>query len=384
MSNYFTKFFDTIQDRIARHELEEEIKLEKLFGRNKLSGKTTFEGIVMQDPAASPAELENGTTANRFVAVKVYIKEIDDHIFDFDVLNQITDEEKKVKLLNNMIGGACLTAYPDSSLKGSEPDPKFQAGCTVELKFNNQGPQTLEHGRMRGLRYTKVTRASDSRYSGLAKHFKGSLSDSFENGPNSPTLAGDFEDISSQSISDLSPDAQVIIKEFMAEYKKRTDKDLVPTSTFRTFGGQVRIEHNNVQRKNPSGQEWYRKTYGSGDPKKLSTFRTQMLDNYINYPNDKDGNIQRNVPILLANKAKSAHNTGLGIDFKTNTLNFQEGEKLEELAREYKSAGKFKYFEWELVSTQYEANRTARKNNNTKFSGEHFHISIHAEPIGQI
>ena len=98
MSNYFTKFFDTIQDRIARHELEEEIKLEKLFGRNKLSGKTTFEGIVMQDPAASPAELENGTTANRFVAVKVYIKEIDDHIFDFDVLNQITDEEKKVKL----------------------------------------------------------------------------------------------------------------------------------------------------------------------------------------------------------------------------------------------------------------------------------------------
>ena len=26
MSNYFVKFFDAIQDRVARHELEEEIK----------------------------------------------------------------------------------------------------------------------------------------------------------------------------------------------------------------------------------------------------------------------------------------------------------------------------------------------------------------------
>ena len=188
MSNYFVKYFDAIQDRFARHAIEEEVKLEKLFGKNKFSGKTTFEGIVMSDPAGSSAETTNGSTANRFVAVKVYIKEIDDHIFDFDILNKVTDQQQKITLLNNMIGGACLTAYPDSSLKGSEPDPKFQAGCTVELKFNDQGPQTADHGRMRGLRYTKVTRVSDSRYSGLAKYFQNSLADDFGNGS---TVLGD-------------------------------------------------------------------------------------------------------------------------------------------------------------------------------------------------
>ena len=61
MSNYFVKFFDAIQDRIARHELEEEIKLEKLFGRNKLAGKTTFEGIVMNDPPDRDWETKNFT-----------------------------------------------------------------------------------------------------------------------------------------------------------------------------------------------------------------------------------------------------------------------------------------------------------------------------------
>ena len=90
------------------------------------------------------------------------------------------------------------------------------------------------------------------------------------------------------------------------------------------------------------------------------------------------------MPILLANKTKSAHNTGLGIDFRTKNLNFEEGIKLEELAGKYKSAGKFTYFEWEKVSKQYPENRAARKNNNTKFSGEHLHISINAAAIGQI
>jgi len=379
MSNYFVKFFDAIQDRIARHELEEEIKLEKLFGRNKLAGKTTFEGIVMNDPAGTSGETTNGSTVNRFVAVKVYIKDLDDHMFDFDLLNKVTDENQKVNLLNNLIGG-CYTAYPDSALYSSEPDPKFQAGCTVELKFADQGPQTADHGRMRGLRYTKVTRLSDSRYSELARFFKGNVSDLFENQPISQN--DDFADVSSQAISDLAPQAQVIIKDFIKEYKELTGKNLEITSTFRTFGGQVRIEHNNVQ--DNGGREWYRKTYGRGSPKSLSTFRTQMLDNYINYPNDKDGNIQRNVPILLANKTKSAHNTGLGIDFRTKTLNFEEGVKLEELAGKYKSAGKFTYFEWEKVSKQYPENREARQKNNTKFSGEHLHISINAAAIGQI
>jgi hypothetical protein len=187
MSNYFVKFFDAIQDRVARHELEEEIKLDKLFGRNKLAGKTTFEGIVMSDPAGSSAETTNGSTANRFVAVKVYIKDLDDHMFDFDILKNITDEKQKTKLLNNLIGG-CYTAYPDSALYSSEPDPKFQAGCTVELKFADQGPQTTDHGRMRGLRYTKVTRLSDDRYSGLAKFFVGNVSNLFEN---ESTVLGD-------------------------------------------------------------------------------------------------------------------------------------------------------------------------------------------------
>lgn len=376
MSNYFVKYFDAIQDRFARHAIEEEVKLEKLFGKNKFSGKTTFEGIVMSDPAATSGQTTNGSTANRFVAVKVYIKEIDDHIFDFDILNKVTDEQQKITLLNNMIGGACLTAYPDSSLKGSEPDPKFQAGCTVELKFNDQGPQTADHGRMRGLRYTKVTRVSDSRYSGLAKYFQNSLADSFENGSSSPALAGDFEDVSSKSIEELLPQAQVIIREFMAEYKQDVGINLVPTSTFRTIGAQVRIEHTNVQKS--GGQEWYRKTYGT------SNYRTQMLDNYINYPNDIPGNIQRNVPILQSNKTKSAHQVGLGIDFSTKDLTFDQGVKLEELANKYLGAKKFKSFEWEKVSERYASNRAARKNNGTTFSGEHFHISIHAESKGQI
>jgi hypothetical protein len=375
MSNYFVKYFDAIQDRFARHAIEEEVKLDKLFGRNKLAGKTTFEGIVMSDPAGSSAETTNGSTVNRFVAIKVYIKELDDHMFDFDLLSKVSDQEQKINLINNLIGG-CYTAYPDSALYSSEPDPKFQAGCTVELKFNDQGPQTADHGRMRGLRYTKVTRLSDSRYSELAKHFQNSLADDFGNGSNSPTLAGDFEDISSKSIEELSPQAQVIIREFMAEYKQNVGINLVPTSTLRTLGAQVRIEHTNVQKS--GGQEWYRKTYGT------SAYRTEMLNNYTNYPNDIPGNIEKNVPILQSNKTKSAHQVGLGIDFSTNKLTFEQGVKLEELANKYLGAKKFKSFEWEKVSERYASNRAARKNNGTTFDGEHFHISIHAEAIGQI
>jgi len=372
MSNYFVKFFDAIQDRIARHELEEEIKLEKLFGRNKLAGKTTFEGIVMNDPAGSSAETTNGSTVNRFVAVKVYIKDLDDHMFDFDLLNKVTDENQKINLLNNLIGG-CYTAYPDSALYSSEPDPKFQAGCTVELKFADQGPQTADHGRMRGLRYTKVTRLSDSRYSNFAKYFTGQVSDLFEN--QSISQNGDFEDRSTSAITDLSAPAQTIINEFISEFKKRQSIDLVATSTLRTYGAQVRIEHTNVQKN--GGQDWYRKTYGTNKT------RTEMLDNYVTYPNDVQGNIERNVPKLKSSGLGSAHLKGLGIDFSTNKLTYDQGVALENLALEFKNAGKFSNFEWELLSTKYSSNREARKTKGTTFSGEHFHISINAKAIGQ-
>jgi hypothetical protein len=372
MSNYFVKFFDAIQDRVARHELEEEIKLDKLFGKNKLSGKTTFEGIVMNDPAGTAPETTNGSTVNRFVAVKVYIKDIDDHIFDFDILKNTTDEQQKINLLNNLIGG-CYTAYPDTALYSSEPDPKFQAGCTVELKFADQGPQTADHGRMRGLRYTKVTRRSDDRYSQFAKYFTGQVSNLFEN--QSVSQIGDIDTRSSRDISDLSPQAQTIINEFMNEYKNRTGIELRPTSTLRTYGAQVRIEHDNVQR--AGGQEWYRKTYGTNKT------RTEMLNNYISYPNDRDGNIQRNVPILKASGLGSSHLKGLGIDFSTNKLTYDQGVKLEELALEYKNSGKFANFEWELVSTKYSSNREARKTKGTTFPNEHFHISIKADARGQ-
>jgi len=56
---------------------------------------------------------------------------------------------------------------------------------------------------------------------------------------------------------------------------------------------------------------------------------------------------------------------------------------LENLALEFKNAGKFSNFEWELLSTKYSSNREARKTKGTTFSGEHFHISINAKAIGQ-
>jgi hypothetical protein len=374
MSNYFVKFFDAIQDRIARHEIEEEIKLDKLFGKNKLAGKTVFEGIVMSDPAATGGEISSESTANRFKAIKVYIKEIDDHMFDFDLLNNETDNAKKEQLLNNLIGG-CYTAYPDSSFVVTG-DIKFEAGSTVQLMFSQQGPQTSDHGRMRGLRYTKVIRASNSRYSSFAKYFGGNSSDSFGTEASGLSLTGDYEVRSSRTIEDLLPDAKNVIQDFMNDYKEKTGIVLTPTSVLRTYGTQVSIEHNNVQ--NNGGAEWYRKTY------RTSTARTKMLDNYLNYPNDREGNIQRNVPILKEAGLGSAHMKGLGIDFSTIVLNYDQGVKLEDLAQEYKKAGKFSSFEWELVSKKYASNREQRKQHDTKFSGEHMHISIHPDAKGQI
>lgn len=180
-----------MQDRSARHDIEEEQKLERNFKKNVFAGKTTFVGIVMSDPGGVPTISEGQVTQNNFKAVKVLIEGIDDSFIDpQELINSTSDASKRGQIFNNVIGGL-LTAYPDSELRNADPNPAFQMGCRVELKFYDQGPQSDHHGKMRGLRYVKVLNSSDSRYSSLAGEF-GSLGGSAFSTGEAPSLNSSF------------------------------------------------------------------------------------------------------------------------------------------------------------------------------------------------
>ncbi len=191
-----------MQDRTARHEIEEEQKLERNFKKNIFSGKTTFIGIVMSDPGAVPDISEGQVTQNNFRAVKVFIEGVDDSFVDPKaIIDSMADDEKQSEAFNNVVGGL-LTAYPDSELKAGEPNPNFQMGCRVELRFFEQGPQSDHHGKMRGLRYTKVLNSSDSRYSALAGQFEPFGNSSFNTG--TPQTVGNVEAMFFKKMSAIS------------------------------------------------------------------------------------------------------------------------------------------------------------------------------------
>ena len=167
----FTKFFDAMQDRVARHDIEAEQLLERNFKKNKFSGKTTFTGIVMSDPGSTGTTQEGMVTANNFKPIKVFIEGIDDAMVDpLEIANSAPEEERQ-NMFTSVVGGL-LTAYPSSELQGTDPTSQIQLGSKVELQFYDQGPQTANHGKMRGLRYIRVLNSSDSRYSAIAGQFE--------------------------------------------------------------------------------------------------------------------------------------------------------------------------------------------------------------------
>ena len=167
----FTKFFDAMQDRVARHDIEAEQLLERNFKKNKFSGKTTFTGIVMSDPGSTGTTQEGAVTGNNFKPIKVFIEGIDDAMVEpLEIANSKATEEEKINMFNSVVGGL-LTAYPSSELQGTDPTSQIQLGSKVELQFYDQGPQTANHGKMRGLRYIRVLNSADSRYSAIAGQF---------------------------------------------------------------------------------------------------------------------------------------------------------------------------------------------------------------------
>jgi hypothetical protein len=365
----FSKYFRAMQDRTARHEIEEEQKLERNFKRNIFSGKTTFIGIVMSDPGGIPNTAEGQVTQNNFRAVKVFIEGLDDSFVDPKaIIDSMADDEKQAEAFNNVVGGL-LTAYPDSELKGGEPNPNFQMGCRVELRFFDQGPQSDHHGKMRGLRYTKVLNSSDSRYSALAGQFEPFGSAAFNTGNDQPlSLTGDYEVVGSRKKSDLDPAAQRIMTEFedAVRLKDRTIP-VVYTSTYRSLGKQIQVEFSNVKR-STMGEAWYRKTY------RMTAAREQMLANYLANPNNLEKCIQLNVPLL---PSKSSHNKRFGADVSTVTLPWSQALILEQTAQEFVSNGKFTFAKWELQSLRSSPqNRERRKNGGGGVAGEHIHISI--------
>ena len=174
----FTKFFDAMQDRVARHDIEAEQLLERNFKKNKFSGKTTFTGIVMSDPGSTGTTQEGMVTANNFKPIKVFIEGIDDAMVDpLEIANSAPEEERQ-NMFTSVVGGL-LTAYPSSELQGTDPTSQIQLGSKVELQFYDQGPQTANHGKMRGLRYIRVLNSSDSRYSAIAGQFQPVAGSSF-------------------------------------------------------------------------------------------------------------------------------------------------------------------------------------------------------------
>lgn len=365
----FSKYFRSMQDRSARHDIEEEQKLERNFKKNVFAGKTTFVGIVMSDPGGVPTISEGQVTQNNFKAVKVLIEGIDDSFIDpQELINSTSDASKRGQIFNNVIGGL-LTAYPDSELRNADPNPAFQMGCRVELKFYDQGPQSDHHGKMRGLRYVKVLNSSDSRYSSLAGEFGSFGSSAFGVGNDQPlSLTGDYEVVGSRKKSDLDPAAQRIMTEFENAVKlKDSTIPVVYTSTYRSLGKQVQIEFNNVKR-STMGETWYRKTY------RMTAAREEMLANYLANPNNLEKCIQLNVPLLTS---KSSHNKRFGADVSTVVLPWSQALILEQTAIQFVSDKKFTFAKWELQSEKSSPqNRERRKNGGGGVSGEHIHISI--------
>jgi hypothetical protein len=377
----FTKFFDAMQDRVARHDIEAEQLLERNFKKNKFSGKTTFTGIVMSDPGSTGTTQEGMVTANNFKPIKVFIEGIDDAMVDpLEIANSVPSEEQ-INMFNSVVGGL-LTAYPSSELQGTDPTSQIQLGSKVELQFYDQGPQTANHGKMRGLRYIRVLNSSDSRYSAIAGQFEPVAASSFGADGGSIALTGDFSGILNPEILADSPQLAVATQQLIPYLQAAGYQEKIKiTSAYRDVNNQVNAMLNNMFGKGASDSAkfksnaytWVKDTYRFAGVK---TYVKDGVDRGLTKGQFKGGFsdfIKANISSISSHPARRA------IDIRTQGTSYASVQLLKLGLEGAKTAGIIRQFKWEYIDgNKWVAQKEARKLSptNTSPNPEHIHVTF--------